>query len=141
MGLYKNGKFFEERVAEFAVIGTELEKHIESLRNDPKYQYASENPAQAPTGLMYFADCEIQPIYFKNGLAVYNLYHNDCLVYSEDLLKPENWTVYRYLDMDWNLPGNMERYCAEGYGPNWREPRLSYNWQRDANNKRNWAEL
>ena len=139
LGLIRNGKFFNERVAEFAVLWDDVRGCLDKLKS-PKYGFHNENPHVAEAGLLYFADCEIQVVCFKNNRAVYNLYGDYCLVFDEELLKRDNWTTYRYLDLDWNLPGNPEKYLEEAYG-DWRTPKPDYHWQRDAHNLKKWDEI
>ena len=141
LGLIRNGTFLPERVAEFGVLYDDVLPHLDKLKTDPKYGFDHENEHLAPAGLMYFNNAEIQIVTFKNGKAVYNLYKHQCLVFDEDLLKRENWTTYRYLGLDWKLPGWPERYLEQAYGKDWRTPYPTYHWQKDAPNLVGWDEI
>ena len=139
LGLIRNGEFFDERVVELAVLWDDVKDKLDALMAPP-HQYTHTNAHAADGGLMYFKDAEIQVVCFKNGKAVYNPLDSTCLVFSEELLKRENWTKYRYLDLDWNLPGNPEQYLTEAYG-DWRTPHPGYRWYTDANNLVSWGEI
>jgi len=141
LGLVRNGKLYEERVAEFAIDGNDLTDEIYTkLKITEDYQWRNENPHKAPHGLMYFRDCEIQPIYFKNGKGIYNLLDDRCLVFSEELLKKENWETISYKGLDWPTPAKREQYLEEAYG-DWKTPKPHYNWQTDANNEMKWDKI
>lgn len=142
LGIYREHKLFVgERVMEFAVIGDDLtEAKFNSLRYDSKYKFRHEGEHAAPHGLLYFRDCELQPIYFKHGKGVYNLRGSDCLVYDEELLKKENWGTLPYKGELWKVPGNVEKFLEQAYG-DWKTPKPSYNWVNDANNRMNWNDI
>jgi hypothetical protein len=142
LGLYREKKLFEsERVMEFAVLGEDLtEEKLNELKTNKKYQFQYESTHEAPIGLLYFRDLELQPIYFKNGKGVYNLLGNQCLVYSEDLLKKENWASLPYKGIDWPTPRNIPEFLTQAYG-GWTVPNKSYNWQEHANNKMLWEKI
>lgn len=140
LGLMRNGFFFNERVAEFAVLGEDLEPHIEKLKTDPRFAFQAEYPHSAPHCLLYFPDCEIAPIYRKNGKAVINMTDSTCLVFGEYLLDKSSWATFSYMDYDWPIPHNTEQYLTEAYG-DWRIPRPNYSWSKDARNKMGWDEI
>ena len=140
LGLMRNGYFFHERVAEIAVLGEDIEPHIDALKADSRLAFQAEHPHAAPHCLLYFPDCEIAPIYAKGGKAVINMTDSNCLVWGDYLLDKSDWTTFRYMDFDWPIPGHTEQYLTESYG-DWRIPKPNYAWARDARNIQGWDEI
>jgi hypothetical protein len=142
LGLYREKRLFEgERVMEFASIGEDITKEkLNELETNPKYQFRCENSHETPHGLLYFRDLELQPIYFKNKKAVYNLQADKCLVYDEELLLKKNWSTLPYKGEMWLVPGNVEKFLEQAYG-DWKTPNKSYNWQQHAHNKVVWKNI
>ena len=139
LGIHRNGKIFpNERVMEFAVIGDDLTPDkLKELKENKDYGYHYESSHIVPIGLLYFRDLELQPIYFKNGKALYNLLEDDCLVYDEDLLRKENWEQIEYKENTYNVPKDREKFLTQAYG-DWKTPNPSYNWKNDAKNRMKW---
>lgn len=140
LGLVRNRELLPERVMEFAVLGDDLTDHLYD-RMVTEGKMICENGHHTPHGLMYFDDCEIQPVYFKNGKAVFNLRGDDCLVYSEALFKHENWSTVRYMSLSWAIPGNTEQYLTEAYGFDWRVPHEKWSWETNAPNRTTWDKI
>jgi hypothetical protein len=141
LGIYRNGSLFpNERVVEFGVLAEDLtENKYHALTTGSKYDFHRENPHMAPMGLLYFHDLELQPVFFKGDKAFYNLTESIGIWFPQEYLKKENWGKIKYLDMDWNVPGNIEKYFECTYG-DWRIPK-SFIWANDALNKITWEQL
>jgi len=109
------------------------------MKADARLRFQYEEKHLAPHGLLYFVDCEIQCVYFKNGKAVYNL-GGRCAWYSMRRCSARRtgrltgiWTWIG------TYPGTREVSGASLRRLEDAQP--AYSWTRDANNKANWDEI
>jgi hypothetical protein len=146
LGLFREGHFFEsERVIELGVLDEDLtEEKFAALITEKKLanchiDFHRENEHVSHRGLLYFHDLELQPVQFKNHKAYYNLAGPTCIWFPEVYLLRENWGKIKYLDQDWNVPGNLPAFFQQTYG-DWKVPR-SFAWTTDAQNRCAYGDL
>ena len=138
LAIYRDGKNFDEnRSIDLAVLAEDLTtEKLNRLILDGYIFSENSHMDEIKRGLMYFeeAKVELQPVYFTNGKAFYNLNGPECVWWPEEYLLKENWEKIKYLDIEWNIPGQTDKYLAHTYGEDWRTPRKEWYWANDAKN-------
>ena len=143
-GIYRDGENFENnRSLDLGVLGSDLSIDlINELTITGHVSSEQSHEREVKFGLRYFEDAfvELQPVFFKNGKAFYNLHADLCLWWPEEYLLKEKWGKITYLGLEWNIPGQIEKYLAHYYG-DWKTPKDSWSWTSESKNLVTYKEL
>lgn len=106
-------------------------------------------PCKEKYGEMYFSPIKdlttgafvaLTPLWNKKGHVYLSVIDNMVVEWpNKELYDKSNWSTIKYLDREFNVPGDPKKYLEMWYGNDWMTP-LSCTWN-DNKSKKTWEEL